>query len=196
MEQGTNFDFPGMHVDLFLPGEPVPEKAVVIAKLPHGANIVTVQTGTEDLSNCDALITSDKTITLGITTADCAPVCFADGNTIGIAHIGWRGLCLGLIEKTVEHFDTAKLTVYVAPFLQEFEIKKDFCYEQITQKFGEKFLDQKDSRIIFKFKDAIASLLPPHVVFDVRTTENLSFPSYRRNKTTDRFATVVSFPTI
>jgi len=196
MEEGTSFDFPGMHVDLFLPGELVPASAVVIPKLPHGSNIVSVQIGNEDLSDCDALITQNQTVMLGIKTADCAPICFADGASVGIAHIGWRGLCLGLIEKTLQNFDATRLTVYVAPFLQEFEIQKDFCYEQITAKFGEQFIETQEGKFVFHFRDAIASLLPPQTVFDVRTTLNLSFPSYRRNKTTERFITAVSFPRI
>ncbi|MFA7302745.1 MAG: polyphenol oxidase family protein [Candidatus Paceibacterota bacterium] len=196
MEEGTSFDFPGLHVDLTLPGTEVAEKSVVIPTLPHGANIVSVQTGLEDLGDCDALITRDKTKMLGIKTADCAPVCFADGNTVGIAHVGWRGLCLGLVEKTAGHFSAESLVVYVAPFLNDFEIKKDDCYEQIAQKFGGQFFDEREGRVMFNFKDAIASLLPPQTVFDVRTTENLSFPSYRRDKTIERFYTTVSFPAV
>jgi polyphenol oxidase len=196
MEDGRSFDFTGMHVELFFPTEVPPAKAIVIPKLAHGSNIVTIGTGTEDLSDCDALVTQDKTMLLGIKTADCAPICFADGGNIGIAHVGWRGLCLGLVEKTMGYFDPTHLSVYVAPFLNTFEIQKDFCYEQITQKFGERFIERREEELLFNFKDAITSLLPPQAVFDVRTTENLSFPSYRRDKTTERFVTVVSFPTI
>jgi len=196
MEEGTSFDFPGLHVDLTLPGTEVPEKAVVIPLLPHGANIVSIETGQEDLSDCDALITQNVSMTLGIKTADCAPICFADGTHIGTAHVGWRGLCLGLIEKTAGRFSAESLVVYVAPFLNDFEIKKDDCYEQIRQKFGERFFDERNDKIVFHFKDAIASLLPSQTVFDVRTTENLSFPSYRRDKTTERYYTTASFPSI
>lgn len=39
-----------------------------------------------------------------ILTADCLPVLFCDiaGTRVGAAHAGWRGLCKGVIERTVE----------------------------------------------------------------------------------------------
>ena len=42
-------------------------------------------------------------IALGIITADCAPVLFADAEAgvIGAAHAGWRGAVAGVLEATV-----------------------------------------------------------------------------------------------
>jgi len=181
-------------LELFLSPEKVEKKGLHMAHLSHGSKIVTLQSGNEDLADCDALMTENHEFSLGIKTADCAPVCFNDEKRIGIAHVGWRGLCLGLIEKMMTHFDTAALTVYVAPFLHSFEIQKDFCYEQIIKKFGERHFERQSDKLIFNFKDAIGSLLPPQAVCDPRNTATeLSFPSHRR-KTNSRFVTVVSFP--
>src|SRR3989344_1870753 len=182
-----------MNVEVFLPSEQIRE-GIVIPKLTHGSDIVTIVSGEEDIANCDALITRNRALSLGVRTADCSPICFSDGRMIGIAHIGWRGLCLGLIEKMLTHFDTATLDVYVGPFLHTFEIQKDFCYEHITQKFGEQFVKSQSSKIIFCFKDVIASLLQPQTRYDTRDTgTDLSFPSYRRDKTKDRFVTTVNY---
>jgi copper oxidase (laccase) domain-containing protein len=176
-----------------LPPEQVRED-VIAPRQSHSSTIIIIKSGNEDVSNCDALVTQNHGFSLGVRTADCAPICFSDGKAIGIAHVGWRGLCLGLIEKMIPNFDTATLAVYVAPFLHSFEIQRDFCYEQITQKFGEHFVEQKDGKLIFNFKNAIGSLLPPHTVFDSRNTAtDFPFPSYRRHKTSSRFFTVVSF---
>jgi YfiH family protein len=43
-------------------------------------------------------------IALGITTADCGPVLFADpaNGVIGAAHAGWRGAVTGVLEAAVE----------------------------------------------------------------------------------------------
>ena len=51
----------------------------------------------------DAMVTKEKGIALGILTADCAPVLFADAKAgvIGAAHAGWRGALTGVIENTV-----------------------------------------------------------------------------------------------
>jgi len=194
MTKENDVNIGGMHVELFMPGENVAGNTVVIPELPHGSNIVNIVSGTEDLSDCDALMTRNHNLSLGIKTADCAPVCFSDGEKIGIAHIGWRGLCLGLIGKMLNEFEATSLSVYVAPFLHSFTIQKDFCYEQITQKFGERFITHQFGELIFRFKDAITSLLPPQTVYDSRNTaSDPSFPSYRRNKTDKRFITVVRF---
>ena len=191
MENNTR-ELSGMRIELFLPMQEM-QKKILIPRLTHSATIVTVQSGNENLSDCDALITENRALTLGITTADCAPVCFSDGTRIGIAHIGWRGLCLGLAEKMFAQFDTQNLSVYVGPFLHSFEIQKDFCYDQITAKFEERFFEQESGRIIFNFKKALASVLSPQAMYDSRDTlTDASFPSHRRNGTKDRFITAVS----
>ncbi len=52
----------------------------------------------------DAMVTKEKGIALGILTADCVPLLFADvtAGVIGAAHAGWRGAVSGVIENTVE----------------------------------------------------------------------------------------------
>jgi YfiH family protein len=52
----------------------------------------------------DALVTDCPGITLGVLSADCAPVLLADpeAGVIGAAHAGWRGALAGVIEATVE----------------------------------------------------------------------------------------------
>lgn len=52
----------------------------------------------------DAMVTATPGIALGILTADCAPVLFADkkARVIGAAHAGWKGALGGVLEATVE----------------------------------------------------------------------------------------------
>ncbi|HVY13870.1 MAG TPA: peptidoglycan editing factor PgeF [Rhodopila sp.] len=51
----------------------------------------------------DAMVTDRPGLALGIVTADCAPVLFADASAgvIGAAHAGWRGAVGGIIESTL-----------------------------------------------------------------------------------------------
>ena len=51
----------------------------------------------------DALVTEQPGIVLGILTADCLPILFADGKAgvIGAAHAGWKGALGGVIEATI-----------------------------------------------------------------------------------------------
>lgn len=167
-------------------------EGVIVPQLCHGDRIVLIDTGTEAVTQCDALITKNHHVQLGVTTADCAPICFGDGKNIGIAHAGWRGLCLGLIEKMLKHFDHDTLEVFVGPHLNTFEVQKDFCYDAIVKKFGENFFTIEDTKIIFHFKDAIQSCFSIPIVFDPRSTgTDLTLPSYRRNKTSERILTIV-----
>ena len=160
----------------------------------HGDNLIEIISGAENLENCDALITKNKNFSLGVKTADCTPICFTDGETIGIAHIGWRGLCLSLVEKMLKNFNYKNLQVFMGPSIHSFEIKKDFCFDKIQNKFGDKYFIQKDGKIIFLFKDAIMSLLLQNTEIDQRDTFlDSSLPSFRRDKTSQRLATVINF---
>jgi hypothetical protein len=51
----------------------------------------------------DGLVTAQRDVALGVTTADCAPVLFADrdAGVIGAAHAGWRGALGGVTDATV-----------------------------------------------------------------------------------------------
>ncbi|NBJ12735.1 peptidoglycan editing factor PgeF [Microvirga arsenatis] len=52
----------------------------------------------------DAMVTGVPGLALGITTADCGPVLFADAEArvIGAAHAGWRGAVTGILEATLD----------------------------------------------------------------------------------------------
>ena len=52
---------------------------------------------------CDALITREPGVALGIFTADCTPILFYDPVTgaVGAAHAGWRGTAADIAGKTV-----------------------------------------------------------------------------------------------
>ncbi len=167
---------------------------VILPKQVHGERIVELINGSEDLSECDGIFTKNKDLIIGIRTADCAPICFSDGEKIGIVHAGWPGLCLSIIENILKNFNPESVEVFVGPFMHSFEIKRDFCYEKIVAKFGEQFFSFEEDRIVFHFKDAVASLLPESVKFDLRNTfVDTSLPSHRRDKTEGRLVTVVKF---
>jgi purine-nucleoside/S-methyl-5'-thioadenosine phosphorylase / adenosine deaminase len=51
----------------------------------------------------DAIVTRVPGLAIGVSTADCGPVLFADqeAQIIGAAHAGWRGAFAGVIEATI-----------------------------------------------------------------------------------------------
>jgi hypothetical protein len=56
----------------------------------------------------DALVTDRPGLALGILTADCAPVLFADreAGVIGAAHAGWKGALGGVTDSTISLMET------------------------------------------------------------------------------------------
>jgi YfiH family protein len=58
----------------------------------------------EGRPRADALVTDRAMLLLGILTADCAPVLFADprAGVIGAAHAGWRGALAGVTDSTID----------------------------------------------------------------------------------------------
>lgn len=72
----------------------------------HSAVALTVDRpfGPGDRPEADAVVTRHAGIALGVSTADCTPVLFADSEAgvIGAAHAGWRGALAGVVEATIE----------------------------------------------------------------------------------------------
>ena len=72
----------------------------------HGADVVRVTAAWPAGAGprADAMVTDRPGIALGIVTADCAPVLFADAaaGVVGAAHAGWRGAVAGVLEATIQ----------------------------------------------------------------------------------------------
>ena len=72
----------------------------------HSPEVVTLTDPAPVLAErpeADAMVTRTPGVALGILTADCAPVLFADpeAGVIGAAHAGWRGALGGVVENTI-----------------------------------------------------------------------------------------------
>jgi YfiH family protein len=71
----------------------------------HSPDVVTVEQPWphDQRPKADAMVTKTQGLALGISTADCGPVLFADpqARVIGAAHAGWRGAFTGVLEATV-----------------------------------------------------------------------------------------------
>jgi hypothetical protein len=74
----------------------------------------------------DAAVAFEVGQVLAVLTADCLPVVFAgrEGQRIGVAHAGWRGLALGVLERTVEALGGEDLVAWMGPAIgpQAFEV--------------------------------------------------------------------------
>jgi len=80
-----------------------PDKLCTLYQV-HSPDVVMVHEPTSATIKADAMVTTHPGLVLGILTADCAPVLFADeqAGVIGAAHAGWKGAHGGVLEHTVQ----------------------------------------------------------------------------------------------
>ena len=113
----------------------------------HSPDVVTVETPwTADARpRADAMVTRMPNIALGISTADCGPVLFADAEAqvIGGAHAGWRGAFTGVIEATIEGMEKlgakrSRIVAALGPMIrrENYEVGPEFLarFEQADQR--------------------------------------------------------------
>jgi len=90
----------------------------------HGTHCVRVEKpwAAGEGPQADAMATRIPGLALGIITADCAPVLFADpvAGVVGAAHAGWRGAVAGILEETVAAMaslgaEAGRLVVAIGP---------------------------------------------------------------------------------
>ncbi|WP_137861602.1 MULTISPECIES: peptidoglycan editing factor PgeF [unclassified Sphingomonas] len=88
----------------------LPGARLVSVHQVHSADCITVVEPYEDRlrPHADALVTDRRGLILGILTADCAPVLFADAKAgvVGAAHAGWKGAIGGVTDSTVAAMET------------------------------------------------------------------------------------------
>lgn len=124
-------------------------KKIVRLNQVHSSKAVYVDRPSQYIIEADGVVTDKTNIILGITTADCIPVLFADykNGVIGAAHAGWRGALSGIIENTVrkmlEHgADTKNIAAATGPCLQ----KQNFY---VRDDMRDQFLVQSSENSIF-----------------------------------------------
>ena len=75
----------------------------------HSPDVVTVdKVGDGDRPKADSHVTATPGVVLGVLTADCGPILFADpdARVIGAAHAGWKGAFDGVLENTIAAMET------------------------------------------------------------------------------------------
>jgi YfiH family protein len=84
----------GVTPDCFLTAYQIHSPDVVIIDRPWAP---------QERPRADAIVTGTRGLGIGVTTADCGPVLFADSEAgvVGAAHAGWRGAFTGVLEATV-----------------------------------------------------------------------------------------------
>lgn len=103
----------------------------------HSAEAVLV-TGPwqgEERPRVDALVTTQPGVALGVLTADCGPVLFADveARVIGAAHAGWKGALTGVTSRTIDLMEEqgakrSRITAVIGPTISQaaYEVGPEF----------------------------------------------------------------------
>lgn len=128
----------------------VPSSGLITLYQVHSpvAVIVDEPWSLADAPQADAMVSVEPGIVLGILTADCVPVLFADSRAgvIGAAHAGWKGAVGGVLEATIaamEEMDANLDDVHAAigPCIHQtsYEVGSDFRDTFVT-------LDEKNHR--------------------------------------------------
>lgn len=146
----------------------------------------------------DALVTDQPGLVLGISTADCVPVLFADAQAgvIGAAHSGWKGAIGGINEATIALMesmgaDRSRITCAVGPCIAQksYEVDKGFFRrfaeaDPTNERF---FADGKPGHWQFDIEGYVASRLAAagiktvHCLGEDTYSQPEQFFSYRRS---------------
>ena len=130
----------------------------------HSAMAVPVSLAWGDVRpQADGVVTRTLGIALGILTADCAPVLFADAQArvIGAAHAGWKGAIGGIVESTLKAMEElgatrANIAAAVGP-----------CIAQANYEVGAEFRARFADEDAANTKYFIASDRENHFRFDL-----------------------------
>jgi YfiH family protein len=173
---------------------------LITVKQVHGAKVITV---TEPFKNkppeADGIVTATRGLAIGVLTADCAPVLFADkkARIIGAAHAGWKGAVGGIIEATVEAMialgaKRENIQAAIGPCIGplSYEVSADFKKTFLEQDTAnERFFKQaaKEGHFIFNLPGYAVHRLKKAGIETVYDTQQDTLPnedayySYRRS---------------
>ena len=94
----------------------------------HSPHVVVAETpwSGDARPRADAIVTNRPGLAIGISTADCGPVLFADpeARIIGAAHAGWRGALAGVTDATIAAMERlgaarARIVAAIGPMIRQ-----------------------------------------------------------------------------
>ena len=115
----------------------VPASHLLTAYQVHSPDVAIVDEPGEIAARpqVDAIVTRTEGLAIGVTTADCGPVLFADpaARVIGAAHAGWKGALTGVLETTLAAMEQlgasrAGIVAAIGPLIRQpsYEVGAEF----------------------------------------------------------------------
>ena len=138
----------------------------------HSPDVITVRDASNqgDPPQGDAMVTDRPNVLLGIVTADCVPVLFADreAGVVGAAHAGWKGALSGVTDNTIAAMealgaDRDRIACAIGPCIAQKSYEVD---ENFFRRFAEDnaanecfFADGKPGHYQFDIEGYVAARL-------------------------------------
>jgi YfiH family protein len=144
----------GVAPDNFVTAYQIHSPDVVVAEKPWDSSA---------RPKADAIVTRVPGLAIGVSTADCGPVLFADekARVIGAAHAGWRGALSGVVEATLDAMEKlgasrADIVTALGPMIRQpnYEVGGEF--------FATFIAATKDNERYFQ-----TGARPDHYLFDL-----------------------------
>jgi polyphenol oxidase len=169
----------------------------------HGTKVVDADS-LLSLTEADASVAHKANTVCAIATADCVPVllCNQTGTVVAAVHAGWRGLCAGVIENTVQAMQAkpTELLAYLGPAIgpRNFEVGREVCEAFLHEDahaapaFKEKTNGKYMADIFLLARQRLHKAGVTHVFGgEICTVEDARFFSHRRDKETGRMASLI-----
>jgi YfiH family protein len=191
----------GVSADRLLTPFQIHSPDVVVAKEPWTR---------ETRPRADAVVTNAPRLAIGVSTADCGPLLFADSTAgvIGASHAGWRGALTGVIEATIAAMeklgaDRARISAALGPTIRQsnYEVGPEFVERFLAADPANKRFFARSERAghamfdltgyiaerveragIARFEDlGLCTYAEPDRFFSYRRTTQLREPDYGRH---------------
>jgi purine-nucleoside/S-methyl-5'-thioadenosine phosphorylase / adenosine deaminase len=189
----------------------VPERFLTAYQIHSPEVVVADEPWThETRPRVDAIVTRTPNLAIGVSTADCGPLLFADSQAgvIGAAHAGWRGALTGVIEAAIAAMERlgaerARIAAALGPTISQrnYEVGPEFVARFLaadadnerffapSERAGHAMFDLAGyiaDRVhragIVTFEDlALCNYAEPERFFSFRRTTKLGEPDYGRH---------------
>jgi YfiH family protein len=178
----------------------------------HSPNVVvaTEPWTRENSPRADAILTKVPGLAIGVSTADCGPVLFADAeaHVIGAAHAGWKGALTGVLEATVAAMEKlgatrSRIRAAIGPLIRQpnYEVGPEFVdrFKAVDAAYGKFFKPAvREGHAMFDLPGyirfrlerteiqsvedlALCTYAEPARFFSYRRTTHLGEPDYGRH---------------
>jgi YfiH family protein len=115
----------------------VPRDRLITAYQTHSSEAVVAEQpwALDKPPRADAIVTKIPNLAVGVSTADCGPVLFADpqARVVGAAHAGWRGALTGILEAALAAMERlgaerGRIVAALGPMIRQpnYEVGREF----------------------------------------------------------------------